>query len=194
MTAESFAHTYATTVMSLSPDEARAWIGSWGPTDRAAADSTRREICAADAPVDLNTLAAVRVRKAVAIGGWGTEESPGASDVGAAFRVTAERLSAAIGAGVAVFEQSAHNPQIELAAEFNALLRRSGHRRQHNSPQQARSHRTAGSGRPLYRSESSQYPRRMDEADLRRSARTHISVSRSVSSVWPVPRPSSVPA
>jgi len=123
MTAESFAHIYATTVMSLSPDEVRAWIGSWGPTDRAAADSTRGEICAADAPVDLGALAAIRVRKTVVIGGWGTAGLPGAAGAGVAFRVTAERLSAAIGAGLAVFEHSAHNPQIEQAVEFNALLR-----------------------------------------------------------------------
>jgi pimeloyl-ACP methyl ester carboxylesterase len=97
MTAESFAYSYATTVMSLSLAEAGAWIGSWGPTDRAAADSTRREICAADASVDLNALAATRVRKTVVIGGWGQTQSPGASDAGVAFRVTGERLSAAIG-------------------------------------------------------------------------------------------------
>jgi pimeloyl-ACP methyl ester carboxylesterase len=102
----------------------RAWIGAWGPLDWAAADSTRCECYAADAPVDLGALAAADVPKTVLAGGWGEARSPGASAAGAAFRVTAERLSAAIGADLAVFEHSAHNPQMEQAAEFNALLRR----------------------------------------------------------------------
>jgi pimeloyl-ACP methyl ester carboxylesterase len=65
----------------------------------------------------------MRVRKIVVVGGWGQPRPAGGSAAGVAFRVTAERLSAAIGADTAVFEHSAHNPQIEQAAEFNALLR-----------------------------------------------------------------------
>lgn len=102
-----------------SEDAARAWMASFGEQDWAAARSSRLECWPGDAPFDFDALADARFPKVIVRGEW----PAGRERAGRVFRAVCERIAERIGATVAVFEGSSHNPQLQEPERFNALLR-----------------------------------------------------------------------
>ncbi|MBI3998594.1 MAG: alpha/beta hydrolase [Armatimonadetes bacterium] len=90
--------------------------------DWAAIESTRRERWPGDAPIPLDVLAAAPFPKVLARGAWRPDLFPGRETTAQAHRIVCEIMAEAINASVVVFNDSAHNPQMEEAERFNALL------------------------------------------------------------------------
>lgn len=118
-----FVRQWVTEVMGRSAERADAWMATWGPQDHAAADTTRQEALASDAPIRYETLRQATWPKIVACGGWPGDLFPDSQRGGAALRSVASRLAACIDARLVEFERSAHNPQLEEPDAFNTLLR-----------------------------------------------------------------------
>ncbi len=71
----------------------------------------------------LDVLAAARFPKVLVRGARPPERFPGQETGGRAFREVCEVIAQAIGGRIVVFDNSAHNPQMEEAEEFNDFLR-----------------------------------------------------------------------
>jgi pimeloyl-ACP methyl ester carboxylesterase len=87
--------------------------------DWAAAEASRQERFPGDAPISFEAAARVAGPRVLVHGG-----APARGTVGAACRAVCEILSEGIGGELVIFEASQHNPQLEEAGRFNALLRR----------------------------------------------------------------------
>jgi pimeloyl-ACP methyl ester carboxylesterase len=68
-------------------------------------------------------LAAARFPKVLVRGAWPPERFPGRETLARAYREVYEVIVQAIDGRVVVFKDSAHNPQMEEAEQFNSLLR-----------------------------------------------------------------------
>ena len=117
LTTAEFVQEWART-RGLSRDRIDAWIGSFGATEWAAAEATRRERWPGDAPIPLNLLARAAFPTVVVAGSY-DGHARGGSDFAAVCRSLADE----IGAQLVVFERSMHAPQIEEPEAFNRLLR-----------------------------------------------------------------------
>ncbi len=104
--------------------EIAAWTEGFSESDWATADASRRERWAGDAPLPYDELAAAGFPKVLAHGGWNPEVVGRKAQVGAAFGAVCEAIAERIGAELAVFPDSTHNPQHEEATAFNELLKR----------------------------------------------------------------------
>ncbi len=122
LTAEEFVSAWGA-ALGMPGEAVRSWTATFGGKEWAAAEASRRERWPGDAPIDLEALTAAAFPKVVVRGGWRDDVAPGRGRAGEGFRVTCEAVAAAIGARIVVFEQSAHNPQLEEPERFNALLR-----------------------------------------------------------------------
>lgn len=118
MDTADYVRAWGAAAMGRNASEIDQWTSAWSADDWAAADTSRRERWPGDAPVDLAVLAQLAVPKVVVAGAW-----PGQPQSGAPFRAVVNRLAARVGADVAVFPRSAHNPQLEEPDAFNQLLR-----------------------------------------------------------------------
>jgi pimeloyl-ACP methyl ester carboxylesterase len=117
LTARQFAEAWMT-ARGVSLEKARAWTDTFGVEEWKAAEASRFERWPGGAPFDYETLAAAPFPKVLVRGMW-----PTAPELGEAFRVACEAIAEGIGARLAVFEESRHNPQIEEPERFNTLLR-----------------------------------------------------------------------
>ena len=104
--------------------EIQAWTEGFGESDWAAAESSRRERWAGDAPVDFEALAAAGFPKVLVHGGWNPEVVGHKARVGAGFAAVCRSIAERTGGQVESFAASSHTPQHEEAAAFNDLLRR----------------------------------------------------------------------
>ena len=123
MSTPDFVRGWGAGVMGRDPEAIDEWTAGWTPKDWAAADATRRERWPGNAPLRLPALARLSVPKVVVVGGWRADLFPRRQSAGRALRVVAEALTRATGSRLIVFDRSAHNPQLEEPAAFNALLR-----------------------------------------------------------------------
>ena len=110
--------------MGQSRFEVEAWTSGFSESGWAAAESSRRERWAGDAPLDYDALAEARFPKVLVHGGWNPEVVGHKAKVGAGFAAVCRAIAERIGGEVEQFAGSAHTPQHEEAAAFNALLRR----------------------------------------------------------------------
>ncbi len=104
--------------------EIQAWTDGFSDSDWAAAESSRRERWAGDAPIGFETLAAASFPKVLVHGGWNPEVVGHKAKVGAGFSAVCRAIAERIGGQVESFSGSSHTPQHEEAAAFNDLLRR----------------------------------------------------------------------
>lgn len=122
LSSEDYVREWGATV-GQSRFEVAAWTEGFSEADWSAADSSRRERWAGDAPIPFEALAAAGFPKVLAHGGWNPEEVGHKAKVGAAFSAVCEAIAERIGAELVAFSASTHNPQREEAAAFNELLR-----------------------------------------------------------------------
>jgi pimeloyl-ACP methyl ester carboxylesterase len=106
-----------------SAQQVEEWTASFGRSEWEAVESSRRERWPGDAPFDFETLAAASFPKVLARGAWPQLGVPGRQEVGSAYAAVCEVIAGRIGGHVVVFERSGHNPQLQEAEAFNALLR-----------------------------------------------------------------------
>ncbi len=104
--------------------EVQAWTSGFSESDWAAAESSRGERWAGDAPLDYDALAAATFPKILVHGGWNPEVVGHKAKVGAGFAAVCHAIAERIGGQVERFPGSAHTPQHDEAAAFNDLLRR----------------------------------------------------------------------
>jgi len=123
MTTAQFVRAWGSEVMGRDPAAIEEWTESWTPKDWAAAETTRQERWPGDAPLQIAALARLAVPKLLVVGSWPADQFPGRQASGRAFRAVAETIANRINARLVVFDRSAHNPQTEEPALFNALLR-----------------------------------------------------------------------
>ena len=121
--AEDYIREWGATV-GMSRFEVAAWTEGFSAADWEAAESSRRERWAGDAPVDFAALAAAGFPRVLAHGGWNPEVVGRKAKVGAAFAAVCRAIVERSGGEVERFAASTHNPQSEEPAAFNALLRR----------------------------------------------------------------------
>jgi pimeloyl-ACP methyl ester carboxylesterase len=123
LSTEDYVREWGATV-GQSRFEVAAWTEGFSDADWAAADASRRERWAGNAPIPFDALAAAPFPKVLARGGWNPEVVGRKAKVGAAFGAVCQAISDRIGGEVVTFGESTHNPQREEAAAFNDLLRR----------------------------------------------------------------------
>ena len=104
--------------------EVQAWTEGFSEADWAAAESSRRERWAGDAPIDYDALAAAAFPKVLVHGGWNPEVVGQKAKVGTGFAAVCRAIAELIGGEVESFPGSSHTPHHEEAAAFNDLLRR----------------------------------------------------------------------
>jgi pimeloyl-ACP methyl ester carboxylesterase len=122
MTAAEFIARFAAST-GRSPEATSAWIDSFGPTDWAAVETSRRERWPGDAPVDLGAIAAAGFPTGVVAGGWPPKGGQPPSAFGLALRAVSEAVALGVGAQLKVFGAAYHSPQTEDPEHFNAFLR-----------------------------------------------------------------------
>jgi pimeloyl-ACP methyl ester carboxylesterase len=99
-----------------------AWIEGFGDQEWAAAEASRRERWAGDAPIQFDVLAAAAFPKVLARGGW-KPEVVGRDGAGRNYAAVCRAIGDRIGGRLVVFERSSHNPQLQEPQAFNQLLR-----------------------------------------------------------------------
>lgn len=122
LSTEDYVREWGATV-GQSRFEVAAWTEGFSAADWAAADSSRRERWAGDAPIPYDALAAASFPKVLARGGWNPELVGHKAKVGAAFAAVCQAIADRIGGELVTFGESTHNPQREEAPAFNELLR-----------------------------------------------------------------------
>lgn len=122
MTAREFCRAWRR-ALGASDEQIDEAMASFTPKDWAAVDATRRERWPGDAPIPFAVLAKTRFPKVLVRGAWPPERFPGQESGARALQAVCEAIAQAIGGTIVVFEDSAHNPQIEEAERFNTFLR-----------------------------------------------------------------------
>jgi pimeloyl-ACP methyl ester carboxylesterase len=102
----------------LSSARIDTWIASFGVSESAAAEATRRERWPGDAPIRLDLLAQAAFPTVVVAGGY-----DGHTRGGRDFAAVCRHIADETGARLVVFEHSTHTPQSEESEAFNRLLR-----------------------------------------------------------------------
>jgi pimeloyl-ACP methyl ester carboxylesterase len=122
LTAEEFITAWAL-AQGRTRSQLDAWTGSFSKQDWAAVEASRHERWPGDAPFQFEVLRAAAFPKLLVRGAW-RPEVVGRDDGGKDFAAVSDRIAQQIDAApVVVFEQSAHNPQLQEPEAFNALLR-----------------------------------------------------------------------
>lgn len=106
-----------------SKERVAEWTHSFSAKDWAAADAARKERWPGDAPVDFDVLARAGFPKVVVAGAWRSQIALGRETEARAHRAVCDVIARRIGSQVHVFNDSAHNPQLEEPVRFNELLR-----------------------------------------------------------------------
>lgn len=101
-------------------EQLERWVSSFRDDDWAAVEASRLERWPGDPPFRFDVLRSARFPKVMVRGGWNTEGPAGGRD----FAAVCNRIADEIDAPVVVFDHSTHNPQMQEAEAFNALLRR----------------------------------------------------------------------
>jgi pimeloyl-ACP methyl ester carboxylesterase len=122
LTASAFVSAWAIS-RARSEEGVAEWTHSFSAKDWAAADAARKERWPGDAPVDFDVLAGAGFPKVVVAGAWRSEIAPGRQTLARAHRAVCDVIARRIGSQVHVFNDSAHNPQLEEPVRFNELLR-----------------------------------------------------------------------
>lgn len=122
MTASEFYRAYGL-ARGRSEEQISQDMAAMSSKDWAAIEASRRERSSLDAPIPVDVLAAARFPKVLVRGAWPPERFPGREIMARAYREVCEVIAEAIGARVVVFKDSAHNPQMEEAEQFNSFLR-----------------------------------------------------------------------
>jgi pimeloyl-ACP methyl ester carboxylesterase len=123
LTAAEFSAHWAM-ALGLDAAGAAAWTSSFGDRDWAAAEASRHEAWAGEAPVEFGALAHASVPKVVVVGGWPETVAPGRGATGRAYRAVGAAIAQRIAGELVVFGGSSHNPHLQEPERFNALLER----------------------------------------------------------------------
>lgn len=127
LTAKEFITAWAL-AQGRTREQLDAWISSFGEQDWAAAEASRHERWPGDPPFQLQVLRTAKFPKLLVRGAW-KPEVVGRDDAGKDYAAVCDRIARQIGGQVVVFEQSAHNPQLQEPEAFNALVRETWARR-----------------------------------------------------------------
>jgi pimeloyl-ACP methyl ester carboxylesterase len=121
LTTREFVHEWAR-AGGGTEERIAAWTESLDELGWAAAEASRRERWPGDAPIRYGVLASASFPKVLARGAW-KPEVVGREGAGRDYAAVCQVIADQIGARVAVFEQSGHNPQLQEPQAFNQLLR-----------------------------------------------------------------------
>jgi pimeloyl-ACP methyl ester carboxylesterase len=103
---------------------AEGWIATWGSEQLALADVARRERWYAEAPVDLEALAAIRGPRVIVMGASRPPTTPDREAAQASVEAMSLALAQRIGGELVRFDRSTHVAPVEEPERFNELLRR----------------------------------------------------------------------
>jgi pimeloyl-ACP methyl ester carboxylesterase len=102
---------------------AEGWIATWDAEQLALADVARRERWYAEAPVDLDALAAIRGPKVIVMGASRPPTTPDRDEAQASVEAMSLALAQRIGGELVRFDGSTHVAPVEEPERFNELLR-----------------------------------------------------------------------
>lgn len=122
MTAGEFYRAYGL-ARGRSEEQIAQDMAAMSSKDWAAIEASRKEQSSVDAPIPVDVLAAARFPKVLVRGAWPPERFPGRETMARAYREVCEVIAQTIGGRVVAFKDSAHNPQMEEAEQFNTFLR-----------------------------------------------------------------------
>lgn len=123
LTAAGFASAWAAALGRDSASVA-SWTARFTDRDWAAAEASRHEAWAGDAPVDFGALAQASFPKVVVVGGWPEIVAPGRAATGRAYWAVGTTIARRVAGELIVLARSSHNPQFEEPERLNALLER----------------------------------------------------------------------